>query len=236
MIVGASQAFEVVSWAAVSVGLLSSIVITLDLPRRRPQQMFVMNLVWPINALWAGPIGLWAYWQLGRTAQLPPNRDTSKSDHNDMAMESPHPFWQKVVTGTLHCGAGCTLADLVGPFVFSAVPFAVLNSLVYGEWTVDYILALLVGVSFQYMALAPMLGQSGLPVWWRALKVDFLSLTAWQVGMYGWMALVIFVWFGHLRPDHIAFWFMMQLAMACGFCTSYPMNWLLIKTGVKTAM
>ena len=30
--------------------------------------------------------------------------------------------------------------------------------------------------------------------------------------------------------------FLMQLAMARGFCTSYPMNWLLIKLGTKTAM
>jgi len=228
----ASQAFEAVAWAAVSLGVLSSIVITLDLPRRERQMMFVMNLVWPINALWAGPIGLWAYWRLGRMG--PPHQGASKSDHENV--DRQRPFWQKVVAGTLHCGAGCTLADLIGPFLFAAMGFEVFGSLVYGEWTLDYILALLTGVSFQYMALAPMLGQSGPAIWWRALKVDFFSLTAWQLGMYGWMALVIFAWIGHLRPDHIAFWFMMQLAMACGFCTSYPMNWLLIKTGVKTAM
>jgi len=28
----------------------------------------------------------------------------------------------------------------------------------------------------------------------------------------------------------------MQSAMGCGFCTSYPMNWLLIELGIKTAM
>lgn len=234
MNVGASHVLEGVSWAAVLLGLLSSIVITLDLPRREPQKMSVMNLVWPINALWAGPIGLWAYWRLGRMAPLSANCDGSKSEYKNTGM--PRAFWQQVVAGTLHCGAGCTLADLVGPFVFSAVPFAVFGGLVYGEWTLDYILALLVGVTFQYMALAPMLQRSGASVWWRALKVDFFSLTAWQVGMYGWMALVIFVWFGHLRANRVEFWFMMQLAMACGFCTSYPMNWLLIRTGVKTAM
>jgi hypothetical protein len=29
---------------------------------------------------------------------------------------------------------------------------------------------------------------------------------------------------------------MMQLAMACGFLTAYPMNWWLIRAGIKTAM
>jgi len=32
----------------------------------------------------------------------------------------PRPFWQSVVAGTLHCGAGCSLADLVGPILFRA--------------------------------------------------------------------------------------------------------------------
>lgn len=147
-----------------------------------------------------------------------------------------HPFWQSIVSGTLHCGAGCSLADMIGRFLFRALPFAVAGSLVFGEWTLDYLLALLVGVTFQYAALSPMLGQTGLPVWWRALKVDFLSLTAWQVGMYGWMALVIFVWCGPISPLGIEFWFLMQLAMACGFLTSYPMNWWLVRVGIKTAM
>jgi len=195
-----SRALELVSWIAVPLGIVSAIFVALDIPRRRPQPMFVMNLVWPINALWAGPLGIWMYWRLGRTA--------ARGEASSMA--GTRPFWQKVVAGTLHCGAGCTLADLVGPFIFRAMAFAVLGSMVFGEWTLDFVLALLVGVSFQYMALAPMLQQSGPRVWWRALKVDFLSLTAWQVGMYGWMALVIFVWFGRLEPGHPSFWFMMR--------------------------
>jgi hypothetical protein len=42
--------------------------------------------------------------------------------------------------------------------------------------------------------------------------------------------------FGRIEPSPIEFWFLMQLAMACGFCTSYPMNWRLPKLGIKTAM
>ena len=78
---------------------------------------------------------------------------------------APRPFWQRVVAGTLHCGAGCSLADLVGPILFRAAPFALAGSLVFGEWTLDYLLALLVGVTFQYAAISPMLHQSGLPIW-----------------------------------------------------------------------
>jgi len=201
--------------------------------------MKVMQYVWPINALWAGFFGLSVYWKLGRmgprsastvSAAKPPGKNMK------MMGEPVRPLWQSVTTGTLHCGAGCSMADLVGPFIFRALPFMVAGSMVFGEWTLDYLLALATGVTFQYAALSPMLGQTGLPIWWRALKVDFWSLSAWQIGMYGWMALVIFVWFGPIEPSRIEFWFLMQVAMACGFFTAYPMNWLLIRLGIKTAM
>ncbi len=223
---------HILAWVMVLLGLGCSAFVAGDLGRRQPQPMAVMRYVWPINALWGGVFGIWAYWAIGRMPAL-------ETGGNDKAMSSEgpaRPFWQSVIAGTFHCGAGCSLADLIGPFVFRLLPFALAGSLVFGEWTLDYFLALLIGVAFQYAALSPMLGQTGLPVWWRALKVDFFSLTAWQIGMYGWMALVIFVWLGELRPWHIEFWFMMQLAMACGFLTAYPMNWLLIRAGIKTAM
>ena len=31
-------------------------------------------------------------------------------------------------------------------------------------------------------------------------------------------------------------WFMMQIAMVCGFPTSYPVNWWLITSGIKEKM
>jgi len=71
-----------------------------------------------------------------------------------------------------------------------------------------------------------------------ALKADALSLTAFEVGLFGWMLLQRFVFFhAHpLHPDEARYWFMMQLGMVLGFVTSYPMNWWLIKRGIKEAM
>lgn len=55
--------------AVVSLGvaILCTVFIILDL-RGRPQHMWIMNLVWPITALYAGPLGLWAYYRIGRRA------------------------------------------------------------------------------------------------------------------------------------------------------------------------
>ncbi len=74
-----------------------------------------------------------------------------------------------------------------------------------------------------------------------ALKADALSITAWQIGMYGFMAFAYFYLFRQLLGvtlpvNAVEFWFMMQIAMIFGFFTSYPANWWLIKAGIKEAM
>jgi len=56
--------------------------------------------------------------------------------------------------------------------------------------------------------------------------------------MYGWMALVYFVFFAAtpLSKSSWTFWFMMQLAMCAGFLLAYPVNGWLIRLGIKKAM
>lgn len=43
--------------------------------------------------------------------------------------------------------------------------------------------------------------------------------------MYGWMAITIFLFGRKIDHKSPVFWFMMQVAMWCGFLTSYPVNW-----------
>ncbi|MEG0136688.1 MAG: DUF4396 domain-containing protein [Cetobacterium sp.] len=222
------MSFNIISKISIFIGILSALIILVDILKHPQKEMKIMNLVWPINGLWAGIFGLWAYFTIGKHRGM--NMDMSSSDNKYSK------FWQGVVADTLHCGAGCSLADLIGPWIFLSFPFMIYNNLTFGEWTLEYILALITGVTFQYAAISSMTKEKGIGVWLRALKIDFLSLTSWQVGMYGWMALVIFVWFGRLSPFSPEFWFMMQIAMACGFITAYPINWWLVKTGIKMGM
>ncbi len=70
-----------------------------------------------------------------------------------------------------------------------------------------------------------------------AIKADSAALIAFEVGMFGWMAIVHFVLFTvPPKPDTAVYWFMMQIAMILGFLTSYPANWLLVKKGIKEVM
>lgn len=251
--------FNIISKVFIVIGILSALSITIDILKHPQKEMPIMNLVWPINGLWAGIFGVWAYFTIGKNRKMDMSgMDMSNMNMDDMNMKDMDmgnmnmdnmdmsnmkmsdnkysSFWQGVVADTLHCGAGCSLADLIGPWLFLVFPFTIFNNYTFGEWTLDYFLALLTGVTFQYAAISPMMNEKGPKIWLRALKIDFLSLTSWQVGMYGWMALVIFVWFGRLSPSTPEFWFMMQIAMCCGFITAYPVNWWLVKAGIKMGM
>ena len=60
------------------------------------------------------------------------------------------------------------------------------------------------------------------------------SLTAFEIGLFGWMAIyqiAIFNW--KLGTVTTVYWWMMQVGMILGFATAFLMNWVLIKYGIK---
>lgn len=218
------------SIASLLIGALCAVVIAADL-MRHTQRMWIMNLVWPITALFGSIWIVWQYFTYGRAT----------------AGESPFPI--AVANGTLHCGAGCTLGDICAEWLVFFAPTVAIwfgwRSLfaekIFAVWIIAYLFAYAFGIVFQYFSIAPMRGLSFRDGIITAAKADTLSLTAWQIGMYGFMALAFFIIFRnglgiHLATDTVEFWFMMQIAMLCGFATAYPVNWRLIRTGVKERM
>jgi hypothetical protein len=213
-------------------GIICAVIISIDV-YRNPQAMGIMNIVWPVTALYAGPVGLAAYYYIGRKKmhhQMP---------HRAMpvAGAEKRPFWQTVVIGTLHCGAGCTLGDIFSEIFLWYLPVTLFGSALYGGWLMNFVFAFCIGIVFQYYAIKPMRRVTAYEALTLAIKADALSLTFWQIGMYGWMAFCFFVIFND-RPEsnHLVFWWMMQIAMVIGFLTAYPVNWWLIKKGIKEAM
>lgn len=244
----------------VVLGIVGALIVIADIRNGHRQKMPVMEIVWPLTALWGSWIGVLAYFHFGRQYRqsttdelmnmdmrphgadpIPPKKMPAMGDMKgmptDSSMHGSRPEWHSVLLSALHCGAGCVLADLLCEIFFIFAPFAIAGSTMAGLWTMEYILALILGVWFQYAAMQQMRrGPVGATVK-RALKADFLSLTTWQVGMYGWMALTMFVFFpGGLGRDTWDFWFMMQLAMFAGLAVSFPVNRWLIRAGIKHAM
>lgn len=221
----------VIAWVSLAVAFLTAGLILYDIyGRGYRQKMAVMEAVWPVTALYFGPLAWWGYRRWGRLNSPRHQRQTgAKPEYGERVAVS---------IGVSHCGAGCTLGDIVGAWVVFAVGWKLLGLALPGEYIADFTLAFALGIAFQYFSIAPMrgLGLRGGIV--AALKADTLSLTAFEVGLFGWMALIQLVFFTapHLEPDHAAYWLLMQVGMVLGFATAYPINVWLIRRGIKEAM
>ncbi|HJU25288.1 MAG TPA: DUF4396 domain-containing protein [Rhodanobacteraceae bacterium] len=136
-----------------------------------------------------------------------------------------------------HCGSGCTLGDIVAESALLLAQLSLFGHKIFAAWVLDFLLAFLFGIAFQYFTRKPMRDIAPAKALIEALKADTLSLSAWQLGMYGWMAIATFAIFGHeLDKTGPVFWLMMQLAMMVGFVTAYPVNAWLLKAGIKETM
>ncbi|KST59985.1 hypothetical protein AO398_03655 [Methylobacterium sp. GXS13] len=232
---------------ALLLGAACSLIVSIDVIRR-PQHMAVMNVVWPVCALF-GTLGVtWAYFRYGRLATME-SVHHAKARGEDMPSKVQTPYPVMVGTGALHCGSGCMLGDVAAEGLAFLVPavavwfgwHSLFDEKIYAVWVLDFIFAYALGIVFQYYAIAPMRGLSPGAGLVAAIKADTLSLIAWQVGMYGFMAWAQFDLLpnlgGRQAPvNSTEFWFMMQIAMIAGFVTSYPVNWWLINAGIKERM
>lgn len=222
-----------VAWVSMGVAVACAVVIAVD-EVRHPQAMAVMNVVWPVTALYFSVLGVWAYFVLGRRKTRAAMRGMKMGADADAK-----PTLAEVAVGTSHCGAGCMIADVASELWIAAAGVTLLGSALWAGFVIDFVAAWALGVVFQYAAIKPMrpgIGVGGAV--WAAIKADTLSIVAFQVGMYGWMALVYFKLFPgpHLTAFDPRYWLMMQVAMVCGFGTSLPMNRVLIGVGLKEKM
>jgi hypothetical protein len=227
---------NVIGDVSVALAVVCAVLITID-EIRRPQRMWIMNVVWPVTALYLSIFGLWGYFRAGRG--MSKAAVAARSEHTRMAQRSPSgPTFTQAAISDSHCGAGCVLGDIVAEFTLFALGWMVLGTTLYAEYAADFVLAWLFGIAFQYFAIKPMRNLPRSQALFAAVKSDTLSILTFEIGLFTWMGLTFFVFFPrpHLRPTEPAFWLMMQIGMILGFFTSYPANWWLIKSGWKEAM
>ena len=227
-----------VAWIYLGVCFICAGVIGYDIVfAGRRQPMGVMNLVFPITALYFGPAALALHWRWGRVG--PPATKTPSHETGGKMSLMARPRWAAMAIEVSHCGSGCTLGDLIAEWVIYAAALTIAGRVLFAEYLGDYVLAVALGIVFQYFAIAPMRGlgvRDGLKA---AAKADFISLTFFEVGLFGWMAVMAFVFFPAphaLMPNSAAFWFLMQMGMMIGFATSWPANVWLVNRGIKVPM
>ena len=230
------MALSVVAWLALALGLITAVAIACDC-YRRPQPMQIMNVTWPITGLYFPVVGWWLYQTMGRPDGIPRASNHGRGDRAGGHQHMKKAPWQSVFVGTTHCGGGCTLGDSVAIPIVAVTGFSVAGSMLLSHYVAEFIAAYLFGILFQFLPAMSMGQSTPTQALVAAIKADTLALLAFQIGMYGWMALASLVLF--VQPPQAGtavFWFIMQIGMICGFATSYPANWWLIKRGIKHGM
>jgi hypothetical protein len=250
-----------VAWIYLSVCFVCAGVLAYDIfINQRRQPMGVMDAVFPITALYFGPFALAFYWRwarvprratavgqradvempmmaMARTMKTAPSESQSTDESKSFPPDKPR--WVVMATECSHCGSGCTLGDVIAEFAIFALGLTIAGLALPVEYIGDYLFAVGLGIVFQYFAIAPMRGlgvKDGLKA---AAKADLISLTFFEIGLFGWMVLMAFVFFpapDHLMPNAAAFWLLMQVGMMIGFFTSWPANAWLVNRGIKIAM
>jgi hypothetical protein len=211
------------AWMSIILCVFCAALILLDIAAGQRHKMAVMNWVWPLTALYLGPIAvLW-------------HHRSSRRQHSDME-GAKKPFWKKVFTGATHCGSGCVLGDFAGEWLVFLGGLTIAGSTLLASYVFDFVLAYLAGIVVQYFAIAPMRNVRGWPVVRDTITADTVSLIAFDAGMFAFMTLTHKVFFPGLKPNEAVYWFMMQIAMVVGFAATYPANWWLMKAGIKEGM
>jgi hypothetical protein len=232
---------DVLAWASITVSLLCAVGIASD-EVRRPQKIMVMNFVWPITALYLSVFGVWMYLRFGlKMAAGHEGMDSMQGHRGSMGgseREVNAPSLSEAMVSATHCGAGCTLGDIVTEWVIFVTGATILGSALWASLVWDFVAAWTLGIVFQYFTIKPM-GElsaaqarggdqggyavdrciSGRDVWVDAAGSPS-TVCAPQ----------------HLHANGPVYWLMMQVAMVCGFVTSIPMNWWLLKMGWKESM
>lgn len=213
----------ILAWVILALAGVSALVLTYRIfgtDQRQP--MPIMDVVWPITGLYFGPVGVWGWFRL-----------VDRSGTSSRA-----PAWRSGALSASHCGAGCVLGDIVGGWAVFVTGWTLFGERLFSEYVLEFALAWLFGVAFQYFSIKPMNpDMSRGKALTDAVKADTLSIVAFQLGMFGWMALVALVFFRDgLAINGPVFWFMMQIGLVIGFCTTYPVNRWLVRAGIKHAM
>ncbi|WP_300381288.1 DUF4396 domain-containing protein [Henriciella sp.] len=210
----------ITAWSVTGIGLFCAAIILIDTylgGHRQPMKSW--EAIWPITAVYAGPLALFAYYKWGRPV----------TKHWQQRNGSPRELTldETAARETIPGGAASFIGHLI------AVPIVVVTGITIagkGVWPMILLIAavaLPILIIFEYRALtlAGQIRSTGRR-WWVATRLSTLAIIAFDTGMGATMLLVAFV-LGY-PPTTIAFWFVMWGGLLLGFATAFPMvRWLL---------
>lgn len=195
--------------------------------------MRIMEAVYPITALYFGPVAVWFYQNTVKQ-----NRPSTSFSMQQKEKKIDEIRWQHVSEADLDCGAGCTLGHIIGEWLVIALGITILGKALFADYVFAFAFVWTLGILFQYFMIVPMRQNlSKLQSIVQATKADTASIVAFQIGLFAGMYVYQELIFEHpLSKTTASYWFLMQLSMVLGFFTAYPVNRLLIQRGIKEKM
>ena len=206
-------------WIWFSLTAMSVVYVAWDLIMRTPE-MKVMKWGWVLVTLYTGPVAFIVYWFSCR--------EPAPGLHEKLIA----PLWKQSVGSTIHCMAG----DATGIIIAAAVT-SLLGLPMGFDAAVEYVVGFAFGLLiFQALFMKDMLGGS----YWHAVKgtwlPEWLSMNAVMAGMIPVMIILMTKDIRAMEPTSFRFWGVMSLASLVGATLAYPVNWWLVKNGLKHGM
>ncbi|MHB1681896.1 MAG: DUF4396 domain-containing protein [Bacilli bacterium] len=205
-----------------TIWLVSSVICTIWLAyelRRQPAIMKMMKVAWLLITLYLGVVGLWLY--------VASCREPEPGTHDAFVA----PMWKQAVGSVMHCVAGDALGIVAAATVTSWLSLPMAQDMV-----VEYIAGFLVGwLLFQTIPMMRMNGTTFTQELRSAFVAEFLSLTFMVMGMFPTMAYLMTMW-NVMSPADPTFWFVMSTSILVGSLVTYPINWWMVRRGMKHGM
>ncbi|MEO7028158.1 MAG: DUF4396 domain-containing protein [Acidobacteriaceae bacterium] len=193
--------------------------IAYDLLTRTPE-MKVMKWGWVLVALYTGPFAFAVYWFSCREP-VPRTHETFVA-----------PLWKQAVGSTIHCVAGDATGIILAASVTLMLGLPMGLDLVV-EYAAGFTFGLLI---FQALFMKDVLGGSYVHAVRKTWLAEWLSMNAVMSGMIPAMVILMTRHMNAMEPTSGRFWGVMSFATLVGAVLAYPVNWWLVKHGLKHGM
>ncbi len=153
------------------------------------------------------------------------NHDQHHHHHAVDYKENQQSHTRLAVSATIHCLLGCGVGEVTGMIIGTALSFSNINTI---------ILAIILGFVFGFLlGMRPLLkaGFTFKRAFKQVLIAEGLSIAVMETAQVGTEVLIPGVMQAHLHEP--IFWIGMLLALIAGFLAAYPVNYYMIKRGVR---
>lgn len=202
----------IVNWALgfwITTVVISLFILIVDFYKKNSHIKNLMKVVWILNIIYSGPLGLAVYWYSGRKEI---GKDT---------------LWKRAWRSDAHCYSGCGGGEIVGVFITIGV-FAL------GNLSVSVVTFSLAYVFGYLLTVGPLI-QEGMK--FKAAVKDALYSETASITVMEITAVSIDLWLSAgsnlFSP---VFWIALIISLTIGYFAAYPVNILLLKGGIKKGM